>query len=215
MAKAAALAKKEAMGDFSHLMNKKGEMIAKPLPQPTLPNLSVDDDDASTMSTTKRGLPGMSTQDYYYASDNKSVAPSYHTNPGGFDYSEFPPMPAYGGVYNQTRGFSFEDGSPYHGTDDDYGSSVNLPAAAAPTAYRHDAYDVYGAAAPAGSYPAVPHEGYQDRATPGIRSPSDSGVTRDLQDYPSHSHGQVFAHDYGGSHQYQGEQGRYEYGHAL
>ena len=44
LAKAAALAKKEAMGDFSHLKNKKGELIAQPLPQPTLPNLSVDDD---------------------------------------------------------------------------------------------------------------------------------------------------------------------------
>ncbi|CDO68699.1 hypothetical protein BN946_scf184652.g26 [Trametes cinnabarina] len=38
LAKAAALAKKEAAGDFSHLKNKKGELIAKPLPQPTLPN---------------------------------------------------------------------------------------------------------------------------------------------------------------------------------
>ncbi|KAF8914573.1 hypothetical protein CPB85DRAFT_1433573 [Mucidula mucida] len=38
------LAQKEAMGDYSHLKNRKGELIQKPLPQPTLPNLSVDDD---------------------------------------------------------------------------------------------------------------------------------------------------------------------------
>ena len=55
LAKAAALAKKEAAGDFSHLKNKKGEFIAKPLPQPTLPNLSVDDDiDTSFFNNDRR-----------------------------------------------------------------------------------------------------------------------------------------------------------------
>lgn len=42
------------MGDFSHLKNKKGELVAQPLPQPTLPNLSVDDD---IDHTSKRGQP--------------------------------------------------------------------------------------------------------------------------------------------------------------
>jgi len=208
------------MGDFSHLMNKKGVMIAKPLPQPTLPNLSVDDDDASAVSTTKRSLPGAYAHDYYYGSDSKSIAPSYHTNTAGVDYSECPPMPAYGGAYNHAYASSFEDGSPYHGTnDDDYGSAINLPVAAAPTAYRHDVYDVYGTAASGGSYPTGPREGYQDTATPGIRPLSDSEMARDVQDYPSHYHGQAYTHDnahYGGPHrQYQGERDLYEYGHAL
>ncbi|KAL4075950.1 hypothetical protein J3A83DRAFT_4224033 [Scleroderma citrinum] len=217
LAKAVALAKKEAMGDYSHLMNKKGEMIAKPLPQPTLPNLSVDDDDTSAISTTKRSLPGAYTQDYYYASDSKSIAPSYHTSPAGADYADYPPMPAYGAAYHQQAyASSFEDGGPYYGTnDDDYSSSINLPAAAAPTAYRHDTYDAYGTEASAGGYPTDPHEGYQDRASPGIQPPSDSRVTRDVQDYPSYYHGKTYPHDnahYGVPYRQYGEQ---EYGHAL
>ena len=80
---AAKLAKKEAMGDYSHLKNKKGELIAKPLPQPTLPNLSVDDDDTSSMAT--RVPPSNAstytfTQDYYYNAEKSA---------------DYPPMPAY------------------------------------------------------------------------------------------------------------------------
>ena len=40
--KQAAIARKEAAGDFSHLMNKKGEMVGQAIPQPTLPNVGVD-----------------------------------------------------------------------------------------------------------------------------------------------------------------------------
>ncbi|EPQ28435.1 uncharacterized protein PFL1_04261 [Pseudozyma flocculosa PF-1] len=40
--KQAAIARKEAAGDFSHLMNKKGEMVGRAIPQPTLPNVDVD-----------------------------------------------------------------------------------------------------------------------------------------------------------------------------
>lgn len=80
---AAKHAQKEAMGDFSHLKNKKGELIAKPLPQPTLPNLSVDDDDRSSMATRappSTYAPSTYTPDYYYQSE-KTV--------------DYPPMPAY------------------------------------------------------------------------------------------------------------------------
>jgi len=80
---AARLAKKEAMGDYLHLKNKKGELIAKPLPQPTLPKLSVDDDDTSSMNT--RVPPSNAstytyTQDYFFNAE-KSM--------------DYPPMPAY------------------------------------------------------------------------------------------------------------------------
>ncbi|KAF9263516.1 hypothetical protein L218DRAFT_319567 [Marasmius fiardii PR-910] len=84
LADAAKLAQKEAMGDYSHLKNKKGELVGKPLPQPTLPNLSVDDDfdDASSMHT--RGPPPSTyTQDQYY----------YNNLDRGGAYP--PPMPAY------------------------------------------------------------------------------------------------------------------------
>ncbi|KAJ7276316.1 hypothetical protein B0H12DRAFT_1227470 [Mycena haematopus] len=77
------MALREARGDFSHLKNKKGEFTSKPLPQPTLPNLSVDDviDDKSSIHT--KVAPSTYTQDsyYYYNSDPKNSNP--------------PPMPAY------------------------------------------------------------------------------------------------------------------------
>ena len=80
---AAELAKKEARGDYSHLKNKKGELIAKPLPQPTLPKLSVDDDDTSSVAT--RVPPSNAStynysQDYFYSADKST---------------DFPPMPPY------------------------------------------------------------------------------------------------------------------------
>lgn len=42
LAKVAEIARKEAAGDFSHLMNKKGEMIGQAMAQPTLPKVDVD-----------------------------------------------------------------------------------------------------------------------------------------------------------------------------
>ena len=42
LAKVAEIARKEAAGDFSHLMNKKGEMVGQAIPQPTLPTVDVD-----------------------------------------------------------------------------------------------------------------------------------------------------------------------------
>ncbi|OCH90710.1 hypothetical protein OBBRIDRAFT_754491 [Obba rivulosa] len=129
LAKAAAQAKKEAAGDFSHLKNKKGELIAQPLPQPTLPNISLDDDD-DTASIRTRG-PAASAytaqNDYYYA-DRKG--PDY-----GPDYSpqEYPPMPAYNQPYgfNPSVGTLPDEQGQY---DDDYGSVAHLPMSAAPFA---------------------------------------------------------------------------------
>ncbi|KAK0520144.1 Potassium transporter [Tilletia horrida] len=52
MARQVARAKKEAEGDYSHLMNKKGEMVGRAIPQPTLPNVEVDlySDSGSTLN---------------------------------------------------------------------------------------------------------------------------------------------------------------------
>jgi hypothetical protein len=41
LAKEAALMRKEAMGDYSHLKDKKGQFKAAPLPQPTLPQIGL------------------------------------------------------------------------------------------------------------------------------------------------------------------------------
>jgi len=172
LAKAAALAKKEAMGDFSHLKNKKGELIAQPLPQPTLPNLSVDDDfdDGSSMRT--RGPPPSTyTQDYY---DYKG------------DYAtDYPPMPAYNQTYSQ-----HQSQGPYHNSsmntfvedeyqpppnmtyDDDQGSTAHLAMSAAPFSqhsserHRPGSQNHYGSSGMNGSYVADPHDVYQGRAIP-------------------------------------------------
>lgn len=45
LAKEAEIAKKEARGDFSHLKDKKGKFTAAPLPQPTLPQIGLADED--------------------------------------------------------------------------------------------------------------------------------------------------------------------------
>ncbi|EGG03871.1 uncharacterized protein MELLADRAFT_72500 [Melampsora larici-populina 98AG31] len=43
LAKEAAIMRKEAMGDYSHLKDKKGQFKAAPLPQPTLPKIGMDE----------------------------------------------------------------------------------------------------------------------------------------------------------------------------
>ncbi|KAJ8457237.1 hypothetical protein ONZ51_g11655 [Trametes cubensis] len=142
LAKAAALAKKEAAGDFSHLKNKKGELIAKPLPQPTLPNVSIDDDFDDTASMRTRG-PAPSTMgqsDYYSYNDYKTPAASDY----GVDYPplDYPPMPAYaqGGAYHQYNGSigTLPDNPQGGAYDDEYASQLHLPSAAAPFGVADD-----------------------------------------------------------------------------
>lgn len=132
LAKAAALARKEAAGDFSHLKNKKGELIAQPLPQPTLPNVSLDDEeDGSSMRTRAPPSTYTGQSDYYYG-DRKEY---------GADYSpaEYPPMPAYNQPgyhqYNPSMGTLTDD---HHYDDNDYGSTANLTLGAAPISYPDD-----------------------------------------------------------------------------
>jgi len=227
LVKAAALAKKEAMGDFSHLKNKKGELIAQPLPQPTLPNLSVDDD-ADDASSLRREPSNAMTKEYYYGSDNKSLAPSYHTHPGTMDYQlDYPPMPAYNhGYSSQQAPGSYAQFNPSMATfdddpqvyDDDYSSTLHLPAAAAPLAsqrsdmalqnpygnsdYYSDAHDVYqGRGVPGGDYRQPAHN------TAGIRPPSD-GERRDYADaheYPNQNYSGYPTASYGESYAYQGQ----------
>lgn len=149
---AAKLAKKEAMGDYSHLKNKKGEIVGKPLPQPTLPNLSVEDNDDDRSSIRTRGpAPSTYTQDTNYYYDKGGAYP--------------PPMPAYNPYStNQNPSFAHINPSLPSLPREDYQSTyeeddtTGLTTAAAPFAhqtpsnpYNHnpssrtglDAHDVY------------------------------------------------------------------------
>ena len=131
LAKAQALAKKEAAGDFSHYKNKKGEFISTPLPQPTLPNISLDDDETSSVRTR-----GAAPSTYTGASDYYSDRKDY-----GVDYPpmDYPPMPAfsqpYGNhQYNPSVG-TLPTTEDQHYDDNDYGSTANLTLGAAPISY--------------------------------------------------------------------------------
>lgn len=122
---AAKLAQKEAMGDFSHLKNKKGEVIGKPLPQPTLPNLSVDDDDTSSMATRappSTYAPSTYTPDYYYQSE-KSV--DYPPMPAYNPYSTHPApgAPFYNPSFGYEEQYTYPSSRPY---DEDNKSTAHL-----------------------------------------------------------------------------------------
>jgi len=203
------------MGDFSHLKNKKGEIVGKPLPQPTLPNLSVDDDDDTT-SISKRGL----IQDYSY--DQKSIAPSYHTKPSSVDY---PPMPTYNTGYSHQAAGTFNQYNPpagnfepQHQGYDEYGSAVHLPDGATPLTYPANEYDPYGSSGVAGHYVADAHDVYQGRVSPGAPYHGANGAY-DVQDYPSQQYTHTYQHDYaayGDGHHHQGyAEQAHEYGHAM
>jgi hypothetical protein len=133
-----ALAKKEAMGDFTHLKNKKGQFIQQPLPQPTLPNISIEDDLADIASLQKRpGTPSTyhaGVGDKYYSTDTKA--------------SDYPVIPAYNAPYSHLQDPTaharynasvptLPDESQYY--EDDYGSTTHF-ALAAETQSRDDYY---------------------------------------------------------------------------
>ncbi|KAJ7904407.1 hypothetical protein B0H14DRAFT_2662705 [Mycena olivaceomarginata] len=141
------MAMKEARGDFSHLKNKKGQFTSKPLPQPTLPNLSVDDDidDKSSMHT--KVAPSTYTQDsyYYYNSDAKNANP--------------PPMPAYNPYsthqapdayanFNPSQATFQQSEDPYQYEDE---SNAHLTSGAAPFSQQYTT-DRHGSPAPFSQY---------------------------------------------------------------
>jgi hypothetical protein len=127
--------KKEAMGDLSHLKNKKGELIHQPLPQPTLPNISIDDDLADIASLQKRPAPSTYTSgsDKYYAAD---ATASY----------DYPAMPAYNHYAQDANSYARHNpsGTTLHDDNhlygDDYGSTSHLALAADPQPQYDDYY---------------------------------------------------------------------------
>jgi len=195
LARAAALAKKEAMGDFSHLKNKKGELIAQPLPQPTLPNLSVDDDfDDASSTKTPKPPPSNYSQDHYYAADH-------------------PPMPVYNHTYghytNPSQGtFTTDDVHQSHPIyQEEYDATAHLPATAAPYGQQIPPQRPGTAPPPltvgnpqGANYFGNPHDVYQGRVEVGRRSPGPSaydGIAYGGYDYPQQSQGQQPRRGYG------------------
>jgi hypothetical protein len=116
---AANLAQKEAVGDYSHLKNKKGELITRPLPQPTLPKVSVDDDDslpppsASTHSYSR---------DYFYSADKSAdIPPMPLYNP--YSRHPAPGAPTFHPPFDHEDQYSYSSPRPY---DDDADSTTKL-----------------------------------------------------------------------------------------
>lgn len=111
------------MGDYSHLKNKKGEFVTKPLPQPTLPNLTIEDE-PTDIATIETNTPASAyTQDYKYYN--------------GDDY--LPPMPSHIPYPTQypyhPSSATLEDpsyGQPLY--DDENESTAHLASSAAPFA---------------------------------------------------------------------------------
>ncbi|KAF8592682.1 hypothetical protein K439DRAFT_1323543 [Ramaria rubella] len=148
LAKQAILAKKEAAGDFSHLKNKKGEIVGNILPQPTLPNVSVDDDNTADMRM-RQGPYASSTPAPDWQSDYKvnvdyasSMRPEYPDYPPPMPeyqpYSHIQPQGTYA-AYGQSVSTLPQDELVYdkYDAESDYGSTAHLPYGAAPFAQGH------------------------------------------------------------------------------
>ncbi|KAJ9477473.1 Low affinity K(+) transporter 1 [Pseudozyma hubeiensis] len=81
LAKVAEIARKEAAGDFSHLMNKKGQMVGQAMAQPTLPTVDID------LLNDEKPVKSAALQ------RTNSVGSSVHGNGAGY-YGQ-PGMPGY------------------------------------------------------------------------------------------------------------------------
>jgi len=173
--KNAALARKEAAGDFSHLRNKKGEFMTKPLPQPTLPNISLDDDDVTFKGT-----------DNWKADYKSEYQQSLHSNGGPPDYGDYPQMPMY--PYQNPGAYSNfgpsvptlhdGNGSVYDGASDyEY---ANLAQGAAPVAWS-------GTAQQSQTYLPNPHPatqgGVDSRVTSGLAYDEEPARTASRNQY--------------------------------
>jgi len=188
MARAASLARKEAAGDFSHLKNKKGEFTQQPLPQPTLPNIALDDDLNDAASVRSREPPSTYAGDHYYATDNKSGVVDYanipaynqpysHLQDPNSTYAHYNPsatdlVPDYPDEYGSTAHLSDTVGVPY--------AQHSNPGYQSTRYQTNDAYDVYSGyvdhnAAPYGASYSQNMYADQPSLPPIRRSPSPTG----------------------------------------
>ncbi|KAG8865341.1 hypothetical protein FRB96_000231 [Tulasnella sp. 330] len=139
----AALAKKEAAGDFGHLKGKKGAVPVSLPQQPTLPSVAIDD-----VLEMKDNQYSRQQQDAYWDPDHKSdYNGSVYQGGGGGGASEYdyPPMPSY------HQGSVYSNGDPHAG---DYAYENDMGYAGPPgeDPYSSTAHLTYGAAPPAGYY---------------------------------------------------------------
>jgi len=110
------------MGDFSHLKNKKGEMVGKPLPQPTLPSLNLEDDEEFNGSKARSTpAPSTYTTDYFNANDYPPPMPQYN------------PYSNCGAEFNPSQTTLYDHGVAY---DDENESQAHLATTAAPIAQQ-------------------------------------------------------------------------------
>ncbi|PVG03501.1 hypothetical protein CPB86DRAFT_804033 [Serendipita vermifera] len=159
LAKQAQLAKKEAAGDFSHLKGKDGAQAS--LPQPTLPTISLDDDesDLKTVNNSRYAGSIRTGKDSYWPDHkddyNGNYMADYPPMPA-FDPNAYPPQPGYAANYAPSL---HDDGSTLYGEHDDYGSKGLLAHGQMP-AQSGNTYDAaYGNA-------AYGYDQHRDRYTP-------------------------------------------------
>ncbi len=108
MARVQQLAKKEAAGDFSHRTDKNG--VVHNAPQPTLPQISLDDDDTTLAAPKSAKYPGSVRTDSHWSADHKADqsvfyggGPDYPPMPA-YDPNAYPPQPGYAAGYASSQG---------------------------------------------------------------------------------------------------------------
>lgn len=136
LAKQAALAKKEAAGDFSHLKDKQGRINI--LPQPTLPSVSLDDDESDMRQQRSQYAPSTNWQSEY----KSDYASSFYANyppamPEYQPYSHVQPQGAYAAYGRSAGTLPQEETYDRFDAESDYGSTFNLAVGAAPMAQNH------------------------------------------------------------------------------
>ncbi|PWZ03261.1 hypothetical protein BCV70DRAFT_14226 [Testicularia cyperi] len=157
LAKVAEISRKEAAGDFSHLMNKKGEMVGRAMPQPTLPNVDVD-----LLSDEKPNANGAPLQRTNSVGSSTAVHSNgyYGNGPGNF-YAQG------GNFYNNHAPSTNSLG--YNDQQAEYGSSAHLVVnAAGPAGHNDNVETLLDNMGPIGTSPMLfaQRMGGQGRGTP-------------------------------------------------
>ncbi|KAK4698534.1 hypothetical protein P7C70_g7740, partial [Phenoliferia sp. Uapishka_3] len=170
LAKEAAIARKEAKGDYSHLKDKTGKFRAAPMQQPTLPSIALDDDQYSQSG---------------FGSDAGSIY-------GGRDAYQYPPPVSnagwgppgrQGGAPYAPSALS-RTGYPYQTSSDGLSSSNHY----AESVHSVDALATH--AAPMGHFQGagLQRHGTNGSQTPTLRSLEDRERERDVPAYSQHAH---------------------------
>lgn len=91
----AQLAQREARGDFSHLKNRKGELVRNPVPQPTLPNLEITEFDEYSSTRRAKSNYASSYTTSTTKNDGYGAYPGFPPDLNGSTPDYPPPMPLY------------------------------------------------------------------------------------------------------------------------